>query len=60
MRGRLLFWLAIGLALIDVLVPFLLLRRIGAFTGSFLFWCLLTMGVILFGTLSVRGWGGRS
>ena len=60
MRGRVLLGLAVGLALLNVLVPFLLLRRVGSFVGAFLFWCLLTLAVILLGILSVRRWGGRA
>ncbi len=60
MRGRTLVVLAVGLALLDILVPYLLLRDIGSFAGSFLFWCLLTLAVIVLGAVAVRGWGGRS
>lgn len=52
--------LAVGLALLDILVPYLLLRDVGSFAGSFLFWCLLTLTVIVLGAVAVRGWGGRS
>jgi hypothetical protein len=60
MRGTYFLLLSIGLALVDVLVPYLLLRSIPSFLASYLFWCLLTLAVILFGALYVRRWGGRT
>ncbi len=59
MKGRHLLGLGLGLALADVLVPYLLLRSIASFTASFLFWCLITFAMVLFGILATRGWGGR-
>jgi len=58
--GKTAFFLAFFfLALIDFFVPFYLLRDISSFYASYLFWCLLTLGVIVAGSLYVkRTWGG--
>jgi hypothetical protein len=41
-------------------VPYLLFRNVARFTGSFLFWCLLTLGMILFALFYTRRWGRSS
>jgi len=50
----------IVLALVDFFVPFYLLKDIARFTGSYLFWCLLALTVIVLGALYIRRtWGGE-
>ncbi|MFW6104418.1 MAG: hypothetical protein ACOC6I_01100 [Candidatus Bipolaricaulota bacterium] len=47
------------LALIDFFVPFYLLGDVASFYASYLFWCLLTLSVIVAGSLYVKmTWGG--
>lgn len=60
MRGRYFLILFAFLALVDGLVPYLLLRNVARFTGTFLFWCLLTLGMILFALFYTRRWGRSS
>lgn len=57
MRGLYFLLLFVVLVLVDGLVPYLLLRDIARFTGAFLFWCLLTLGMILFAAFYTRRWG---
>jgi hypothetical protein len=57
MRGLHFLILAAGLALVDGLVPYLLLRDIARFHGTYLFWSLLTLAVILFAWWYTRRWG---
>ena len=60
MRGRWFLLSAALLAAVDILVPYLLLGRIAGFLGSYLFWCLLTLSVIVFGIIYTRSWGKDS
>ncbi len=60
MRGLYFLLLFVVLVLVDGLVPYLLLRDIARFTGAFLFWCLLTLGMILFAAFYTRRWGKSS
>lgn len=46
------------LAFIDFFVPFYLLGDVARFTGSYLFWCLLALTVIVAGSLYITNtWG---
>jgi ABC-type branched-subunit amino acid transport system permease subunit len=60
MRGLNFLMLFAALVLVDGLVPYLLLRHIPRFTGAYLFWCLLTLGMILFAVFCTRRWGKSS
>lgn len=57
MKGSVFLVVALALAAADLLVPYLLLAKIGSFAASFLFWCVFTLGVIVFAWVHTRGWG---
>lgn len=60
MSGLTFFVVFMSLALIDFFVPFYLLDDITRFTGSYLFWCLLALTVILAGSLYIKNtWGHK-
>jgi len=48
------------LALIDFLVPFYLIGDVASFAASYLFWCLLTLTVIISGSIYIKTTWGRS
>lgn len=60
MRGIPFLILAVVIALVDVLVPYLILGNIASFLASYLFWCLITLGTIIFGIIYTRNWGKKS
>ena len=48
------------LALVDFLVPFYLIGDVASFAASYLFWCLLTLTVIVTGASYIKNtWGSR-
>lgn len=49
--------LAVLLAVVNLAVPYLVLKDTASFMGSYLFWSGLTFLVILFGIWKVRKWG---
>ena len=60
MTGKKFFIVFILLALIDFIVPFYLLGGTARWTGSYLYWCGLTLTVIVAGSFYIkRTWGGR-
>lgn len=56
MNGKMFLIVAVVLAAVDVLVPYLLLAQTGSFLASFLFWCLLTALVIVLASFWTRSW----
>jgi hypothetical protein len=56
MKGRIFLIVAIVLGLVDVLVPYLLLAHVQSFAASFLFWCALTLLVIILAGIYTRRW----
>ena len=60
MKGMYFLIFFVALVLVDGLVPYLLLRDISRFTATYLFWCLLTLGMILFAVFYTRRWGKSS
>ena len=56
MRGRTFLLIAVVLAVIDLAVPYLFLGASGSFAASFLFWCALTLAVIVAATVYTRHW----
>lgn len=56
MKGRLFLLLAVAIALVDVLVPYLVLASTGSFLASFLFWCVLTLAMIVYAGFATRSW----
>jgi hypothetical protein len=59
-RGLYFLVLFLVLALVDGLVPYLLLRDVPRFVGVYLFWCLLTLAMIVFALFVTRRWGRSS
>jgi hypothetical protein len=59
MKGSTFVLIALGIALIDIIIPFVILKDIGTFSANYLFWSLLTLGVIIFGALYTRKWGKK-
>ena len=56
MKGIHFLILAVVLVIVDVLVPFLVLKDIAGFGASYLFWTILTFLVILFGIVYTGKW----
>lgn len=54
--GRTFVIMAILIAAVDVLVPYLVLANIGSFWASFFFWCVITAAVIVFAAIYTRRW----
>jgi hypothetical protein len=48
--------IAIVLAAVDLAVPYLFLGASGSFAASFLFWCALTLVVIVAAAFYTRHW----
>ncbi len=57
MKGSSFFVLAVILAAVDILVPYLWLADRSSFAASFLFWCFLTLAVIVGAWIHTRNWG---
>jgi hypothetical protein len=57
MKGLYFFVVAVAVAVIDVVVPFVLIGNVASFSASFLFWCLLTLIVIVAAGIYIRDWG---
>ncbi len=49
--------IAIAVATLDVLVPYIFLQEVTAYWANYLFWTMLTLTVILGGIYYVRRWG---
>ncbi|OKY78617.1 MAG: hypothetical protein BTN85_1114 [Candidatus Methanohalarchaeum thermophilum] len=52
-----LFLFIILVAFLDLFVPFVFLKGLGSFFGSYLFWVLLTLVVLVYGRFKMKGWG---
>jgi hypothetical protein len=51
---------AVFIALVDFFIPFYILKNVSNFFGNYLFWSLLTLGVIVTGLFYVhRTWGSK-
>ena len=59
MKGSVFLVLAVILAAVDIVIPYVLLAHYGSFAASFLFWCVLTFGVIVFAWVYTRNWRGH-
>jgi hypothetical protein len=55
-RGVPFLLVAVIVGLIDVLVPYLVLAGTGSFRASFLFWCVITLAMIVFAAVYTRRW----
>ncbi|KXB05494.1 hypothetical protein AKJ50_00765 [candidate division MSBL1 archaeon SCGC-AAA382A13] len=56
-RAKKLVIIGIVLAIIDVIFPYLFLKNIESFLGSYLYWTFLTLAVIIIGTWRILQWG---
>jgi hypothetical protein len=54
-------WFLFGVAAIvmNVVLPYTVLKEIEGFGGAFLFWCVITLVVIAAGAAVMSRWGGR-
>ncbi len=59
MKGRAFLILALAVAAVDILVPYLVLARTGSFAASFLFWCVITLAMIVYAGFATRRWRNR-
>lgn len=59
MKGRTFLILALVVAAVDVLIPYLVLAQTGSFAASFLFWCVLTLAMIVYVGFATRSWRHR-
>jgi hypothetical protein len=59
MKGRTFLILALAIAAVDILVPYLVLARTGSFAASFLFWCVITLAMIVYAGIVTRPWRNR-
>jgi len=59
MKGRTFLILALTIAAVDILVPYLVLARTGSFAASFLFWCVITLAMIVYAGIVTRPWRNR-
>lgn len=57
MKTKNLALIAIFLAVLDVAVPYLFLKDVGAFWGSYLYWTILAVTVIILGVVYIKHWG---
>ncbi|NBB89879.1 MAG: hypothetical protein GVY23_01575 [Spirochaetes bacterium] len=57
MRGGTFLILALVVMAVDVLVPYLILADVASFAGSFFFWSVLTLLIILSAAWHIRHWG---
>ncbi|MFP4114808.1 MAG: hypothetical protein ACOC0E_01635 [Spirochaetota bacterium] len=56
MKGLPFLLVALVVAVLDIGVPYLLLASTGSFWASFLFWCAITLAMIVFAGFSTRTW----
>lgn len=56
MKGITFLVLAVVIAAIDILVPYLILAQTGSFWASFFFWCVITLAVIVYVGIATRRW----
>jgi hypothetical protein len=59
MKGPAFFFLALFLAAVDILVPYFWLAERPSFAASYLYWCALTLAVIVWAAIHTRKWGNR-
>lgn len=56
MKGLRFLIVSIVLVVLDVVVPYMVFASTGSFAASFLFWCLLTLAVIVYAGVYTRRW----
>ncbi len=57
MKDKYIGILAVVLAFVNLGIPYLVLKNTASFMGTYLFWIILTLLVIIFGICNVRKWG---
>ena len=57
MTGKRLLIFFLILAVVDFTIPFYVLNDVAQFTGSYLFWSLLTLVIIVLGIAYTGTWG---
>ena len=57
MKAKNLALIAIFLAVLDVVIPYLILKDIASFWGFYLYWTLLAVIVIVLGIYYIKHWG---
>ncbi|MBA2880575.1 hypothetical protein HNR65_000893 [Desulfosalsimonas propionicica] len=57
MKGTHFTILLVVITAVDVLVPYLWIGDMESLGASFLFWCALTLAVIVFAVAATRNWG---
>ena len=57
MKAKNLALIALVLAVLDFAVPYLILKDIGEFWASYLYWTLLAVIVIILGAFYIKHWG---
>ncbi len=59
MKGLSFLVFLVVLTAVDLLIPYLWLRDVPRFAASFLFWCVLTVGMIVWAVFATRRWGEK-
>lgn len=57
--GRYLLLAGIILAAVDILIPYLILKKIVEYWANYIFWLILALIVILIGYYKVQKWGEK-
>ncbi len=58
-EGRRFAILAVMLAIVMAVVPYLVLAEAASFAAGYLFWCVVTLAVIVWAAWHTRGWRGK-
>jgi hypothetical protein len=56
MKGQSFLLIAVLLVVTDLVVPYAFLGDVTTFAGTFLFWCVLTLAVIIAAAFYTRRW----
>jgi hypothetical protein len=60
MRPRVFLAFFVGLVVLSFVVPFLPFRSVPSFLASYLYWCVVTGGMLIFAAVYTAMWGRRS
>ena len=56
MKGILFFLIALVVVVLDVVVPYAYFATTARFGASFLYWCVITLAMIIFAFFATRKW----
>jgi LPXTG-motif cell wall-anchored protein len=56
MKGPTFLALAVSVAAVDLVIPYLVLASTGSFWASFFFWSVITLAMIVFAGFYTRRW----